>query len=126
MYQAGKAANIVKEMKRLQIDVLGCSETRWPNSGNCVIDEHHIYFSGDTTPRNRNGVAIILSKQTNKAVKGFISVSSRVALIKIRAKPFDLNVIQVYAPTAESSEQEIEEFYEELGIALKNTTKKST
>jgi len=123
MYQAGKAANIVKEAKRLQIDILGCSETRWPNSGQCTIDEHHIYFSGDETTRNRNGVAIILNKQTNVAVRGFIPISSRVALIKIKAKPFDLNVIQAYAPTSESNDTEIEEFYEQLKAALKHTKK---
>ena len=112
MYQAGKAAYIVKEMKRLQIDILGCSETRWPNSGHCIINEHHIYFSGDNTTRNKNGVAIIFSNHTNMTVKGFTPISNRVALIKIRAKPFDLNIIQSYAPTSESTEQEIEEFYE--------------
>ncbi|XP_060523267.1 craniofacial development protein 2-like [Cylas formicarius] len=122
MYQAGKAANIVKEVKRLQIDILGCSETRWPDSGHCTIDEHHIYFSGDHTTRNRNGVAIILNKQTNEAVKGFIPISSRVAVIKIKSKPFDLNIIQSsYAPTTESSEQKMEEFYEQLRTALKHT-----
>ncbi|XP_060533769.1 craniofacial development protein 2-like [Cylas formicarius] len=121
MYQAGKAANIVKEVKRLQIDILGCSETRRPDSGHCTIDEHHIYFSGNHTTRNRNGVAIILNKQTNEAVKGFIPISSRVALIKIKSKPFDLNIIQSYAPTTESSEQEMEEFYEQLRTALKHT-----
>lgn len=123
MYQAGKTANIVKEMKRLQIDILGCSETRWPNSGHYIINEHHIYFSGDNTTRNKNGVAIILNDRTNLTVKGFIPVSNRVALIKIKAQPFDLNIIQSYAPTSESNEQEIEEFYEQLRAALKHTKK---
>lgn len=123
MYQAGKAANIVKEMNRLQVDILGCSETRWPHSGHYVINEYHIYFSGDNTTRNKNGVAIILNSQTNMTVKGFIPISNRVALIKIKAKPFDLNIIQSYAPTSESNEQEIEEFYEQLRIAFKHTKK---
>lgn len=123
MYQPGKAANIVKEMKRLQIDILGCSETRWPDSGHCIVDEYHIYFSGDSTTRNKNGVAMILNNQTNATVKGFIPISDRVALIKIKAKPFDLNIIQSYAPTSESNEQEIENFYEQLRAALKHTKK---
>lgn len=123
MYLAGKTENIVKEMKRLQIDILGCSETRWPNSGHCIIHEHHIYFSGDNTTRNKNGVAIILNDQTNMTVKGFIPISNRVALLKIKAQPFDLNIIQSYAPISESNEQEIEEFYEQLRTALKHTRK---
>lgn len=123
MYQPGKAANIIKEAKRLQIDILGCSETRWPNSGQCTINEHHIYFSGDNTTKNKNGVAVILNDQTNKSIKGFIPISSRVALVKIKSNPFDTNIIQVYAPTANSNEQEIEEFYEEIRIATKHTKK---
>ncbi|CAG9761000.1 unnamed protein product [Ceutorhynchus assimilis] len=112
MYQAGKAANLVKEAKRLQINILGCSDTRWPNSGHCIVNQHYVFFSGESFTKNKNGVAIILEKPTNEAVIGFTPISSKVALIKMNAKPFDINVIQSYAPTSESSEQEIEEFYE--------------
>lgn len=45
------------------------------------------------------------------------------ALIKINAKPFNINIIQSYAPTSESSDQEIEIFYEQLQTALKYTKK---
>lgn len=91
-------------MNRLQIDILGCSETSWPESGHCIIDGHHIYFYGYNTTRNKNGVAIILNNQTNTTVKGFILISNRVAVIKIKAKPFDLDIIQAYAPTSESND----------------------
>lgn len=49
LYQAEKAINVVREMQRLNIDILGCSEVRWPDSGHCTISDYHIYYSGDTT-----------------------------------------------------------------------------
>ena len=48
------------------------------------------------------------------SVVGFWPVSDRIALVKLKAKPFNINVIQVYAPTSASTEEELEEFYEEL------------
>ena len=123
MYQSGKAANIIQEMKRLNIDILGCSEVRWPNSGKTIMDEYHIYYSGDDTARNRNGVAIIIKREIAKAVIGFTPMSDRVALLKIKSGPSHTNIIQVYAPTAESTEEEIERFYQTLEDSLKLTKK---
>lgn len=121
MYQAGKAANIIQEMTRLNIDILGCSEVRWPNSGIQIIGEHHIYYSGDDTTRNRNGVAMIVKREIAKAVIGFTPISDRVMLLKINSSPSNINIIQVYAPTSESTEEEIENFYQTLENSLKLT-----
>jgi len=41
--------------------------------------------------------------------------SDRIILLKLYAKPVNINVIQVYAPTTDSTEDEIETFYEEVG-----------
>ncbi|XP_030751543.1 craniofacial development protein 2-like [Sitophilus oryzae] len=110
-------------MKRVNIDILGCSEVRWPNSGHCKIDDYDVYHCGDTTTQNRNGVAMIVSKEVNNCVINFMGISNRVALLKINVKPFNINIIQSYAPTSESSDQEIEIFYEQLRTALKYTKK---
>lgn len=53
----------------------------------------------------------------------FFPYSDRLALLKLSAKPFNLNVIQTYVPTAESTEQEIETFYKELKELIKLTKK---
>lgn len=68
---------------------------------------------GDTT-RNKNEKAIIFNKQTTTTVKCFIHISSGVALIKITAKPFHLQILQAYAATFESNEIELEEISEQL------------
>lgn len=66
-----------------------------------------------------NGVAIIGSNRIKDTVKNYVAISDRVILIQFRAKPFDTNIIQVYAPTADSTEEVIEQFYEDLKQALR-------
>ena len=58
------------------------------------------------------GVGILLCKNVANSVIGFWPVSNRIALVKLKAKPFNINIIQVYAPTSASTEEE--EFYEGL------------
>ena len=123
MFQTGKVANTIKEMRRLKVDILGVSEMRWPGSGECEVDEHKIYYAGENSVQHRNGVAILVTKEINRAVLGFLPVSDRVAMIKINAKPFKLNVIQVYAPTSDSSDDDLEQFYTDIKKVLKQTRK---
>lgn len=125
MYQSGKTANIIQEIKRFNIDILGCSDVRWSNSGKTVIEEHYIYYSVDDTTLNRNGVAIIIKKYIAEAPVGFTFMTDRAALLKINSRSTYMNIIQVYAPTTESTEAEIEDFDQTLDGALKLTTKKA-
>ena len=71
-----------------------------------------VYYSGGDN--HELGVGILLNKTVANSVVAFCPVSVRKALVKLKAKPFDLNIIQVYAPTSASTEEELEEFYEEL------------
>ncbi|XP_044755090.1 craniofacial development protein 2-like [Coccinella septempunctata] len=120
LFQAGKVDSVINEMQRLVVDILGCSEVRWPNYGQCRINDHTVYYSGDTSTGNKNGVAIIVNREVERCVLGFIGISDRVAILKVNAKPFNMNIIQTYAPTSESSEQEL---YEQLKMALNHTKK---
>ena len=62
---------------------------------------------------------MIINKKYTKAIMGFLPISRRVMVVKIEGKPFNLAIIQAYAPTAEHSEDDIEEFYEDLEKACK-------
>ena len=116
MYQVGKKANVEKEMRRLHLDILGISEVRWPGVG-CVRNptgEVFIYSGGKNAER---GVGVMLSRYINEHLIGFWAVSDRVLLVKIRGAPFDVCIIQVYAPTSEHDEEEVDKFYEEVNLA---------
>lgn len=68
-------------------------------------------------------MGIIVNKSIAKHVTNFVGISERLAMIQIDTSPVRLNIIQVYAPTADSSEEEVEELYEALASALKQFNK---
>jgi len=114
LYQAGKVHNLIQEMKRLEIGIMGVSEMRWPDSGQCDIEDHQVLYSGTSTGAHQHGVGIILKKSLAKYVTNFVPVSERIMLVQMSCTPIPLNIIQVYAPTADSTDVDLEIFYEEL------------
>ncbi|BFZ16297.1 hypothetical protein BsWGS_19336 [Bradybaena similaris] len=113
----GKLANVKQELEREKINILGMCETRWKGTGIKTDEEFKIIYSGGE--ERQRGVAIILDRETSKSVQGYWAVSDRVLLVKLIGRPFNINIIQIYAPTGESSDDSIEEFYNDIESALK-------
>ena len=67
-----------------------------------------MYSGGDNHTR---GVGIMVNKNINKAVLGYWPVSDRIIMMKIQGKPFNISIVQVYAPASASTDDEIDEFY---------------
>src|SRR5574337_1168859 len=86
-------------------------------------DDHYIYFCGQESLR-RNGVALIVNKKVQNAVLGCNLKSDRTISVCFPGKPFNITVIQVYAPTSNAEEDEVEQFYEDLHDLLELTPKK--
>lgn len=118
---AGKLDNTIKEMQRLKMDILGVSEVRWPNDGRIQSNSCAVYYSGNDQPQHSNGVAIIVSQKIDKSVIAFIPHSDRAMLIKLKSHPVNINIIQVYAPTADKPDTEIRNFYSQIKELLKYT-----
>ncbi|XP_030754468.1 craniofacial development protein 2-like [Sitophilus oryzae] len=114
LFDAGKLANLTREMNRLSLDILGVAETWWPGVGECKVDNGVFFYSGNEDPKHRKGVGIVVTKEILKFVVDFVPYSDRTALLKLRARPSNLNIIQVYAPTPDSPDQEVERFYDEI------------
>ena len=100
-------------MERLKIDIIGIGEMRWPGSGEMTTEKSRkvIYSGGDTANR---GVGIIMENDIYKKLRGYWPISDRIIMMKLQGKAFNINIIQVYAPTEDSTEEELEDFYEEL------------
>lgn len=124
MAQAGKINNAIQEMERMEIKVLGVSEMRWPGSGSCDINEHRVYYSGTSNGQYQSGVGIIVSKTIAECVTNIVPISERVMLLQINALPAQLNIIQVYAPTTDHSDEEVAEFYSQITDVLQQLSKK--
>ena len=76
-------------------------------------DDHYIYYYGQESLR-KNGVAIVVNKSVQKAVLGCNLKNDRTISVCFQGKPFSITVIQVYAPTSNAEEAEVEQFYEDL------------
>ena len=90
-------------MARVNIDILGISELKWTRMGDFNSDGHYIYYCGQE-PLRRNEVAPQSTKGSEMQYLGVISLG----------KPFSIKVIQVYAPTTNADEAEVEQVYEDL------------
>ena len=100
-------------MARVKVDILGISELKWTGVGEFNSDNYCIYYCGQEFLR-RNGVAIIVNKRVPKAVLGCNLKNDRMISLRFEGKPFNIIVIQVYAPTSNAEEAEVEWFYEDL------------
>ena len=83
----------------------------------------NIYYCRQESLR-RNGVAIIVNKRVQNAVFGCNLKNKRMISICFQGKPFNIIVIQEYAPTSNAEEAEVERFYEDLQDLLELTPKK--
>ena len=86
-------------------------------------DDHYIYYCGQESLR-RNGVAIMVNKRVGNAVLGCNLKNYRMISVCFQGKPFNITIIQVYAPTSKAEEAEVERFYEDLQDFSKLTPKK--
>ena len=86
-------------------------------------DDHYIYYCGQESLR-RNGVALIFNKRVRNATPGCHLKNNRMISVRFQGKPFNIMVIQAYAPTSNAKEAEVEWFYEVLQDLLELTPKK--
>ena len=111
-------------MARVNIDILGMSKQKWTGMGEFNSDDHYIYYCGQESLR-RSGVAIIVNKLSKQnAVLGWNLKNDRMISVHFQGKPFNITVIQFYAPTSNAEEAEVERFYEDLQDLLELIPKK--
>ena len=102
----GKLEVVKQEMARVNINTVGISEIRWTGMGEFNSDDLYIYYCGQESLR-RNGVAIIVNERVQYAVVGCNLKNDRMISVCFQGKPFNITVIQVYAPTSNAEEAEL-------------------
>ena len=106
----------------MNVDILGISDLKWTGKGKFNSDDHYIYYCGQESLR-RNRVAIIVNRRVQNAVLECSLKNDRMISLCFQGKPFNITVIQVYAPTSNAEEAEVEQFYEDLQDLLELTPK---
>ena len=115
----------VKQMARLSFNIWGISKLQWMGMDGFDSDDHCIYYCGQESLR-RNGVALTVNQRVWSAVFGCSLKNDRMILVVFQGKPFNITVIQVYAPNTDAKETQIDHFYEDLQYLLELTPKKET
>ena len=110
-------------MARVNVDILGISELRWTGMGEFNSDDHYSYYCGQESLR-RNGVAIMVNKRVQNAVFGCNLKNDRMISVHFQGKPFNITVIQAYAPTSNTEKAEVKRFYEDIQDFLDLTPQK--
>ena len=119
----GKLQVVKQEMTRVNVDILGVGELKWTGMGGFNSDDHYIYYCGQESLR-RNGVAIVVNKRVQNAVLGCNLKNDRMISVLFQGKPFNILVIQAYAPTSNPEEAQVEWLYEDLQDLSELTPKK--
>ena len=114
---------VKQEMARVNINILGIGKLKWTGMGEFNSDGNYIYYCGQESLRS-NGVALIVNKRVQNAVLGCNLKNDRMISVHFQGKPFNIMVIQVYAPTSNVEEAEVERFYKDLQDLLELTPKK--
>ena len=76
-------------------------------------DDHYIYYCGQE-PFRRNGVTLIINNRVQNAVLRYNLRKDRMISVCFQGKPFNVTVIQIYTPTTDAKEAEVDQFYEDL------------
>ena len=122
--EKGKLEILVNEISTITWNILGIAEMRWKGIGEeTTEDGHKVWYSGEEN-KHIYGVGFLVERNTAKSVIECTPVSSRLISIRLACKPLNLTIIQVYAPTRDCNDEEIEKFYDDLNNLIKKIPKK--
>lgn len=116
--------NLEQELQNIKWNVLGISETRLSGEAANILKSGHLLFQRNSNENAHiGGVALMIHKRMKHLITKTKAISDRVIYItlKINSK-HNMQIIQAYAPTSASTDEENEAFYEDL-TAAKNTEK---
>ena len=111
-------------MKIYKWNIIGLSEIQKKGTNEIQTNEGHILDYIGNENRHINGVGFLINKENVKMVMNFNPINERVATICLHATPFNVTIIQVYAPTSDHSDEEIEHFYNILQSTISEIDKR--
>ena len=104
-----KLVNVIREMKRAGISILGLSETHWKGGGDFDSEGIRVIHAGGE--QSQRGVALLLDDRTARNVTQIDRCTDRILRVKIQATPINITIVQVYMPTSASEDEEIDTIY---------------
>ncbi|PNF31593.1 hypothetical protein B7P43_G18359, partial [Cryptotermes secundus] len=104
--QAGKLENLKTEMLKNEVSVLDVSKVRWKGQAEIRNFDYTVYYSGGE--HAYRGVAIVVHKSVVRSVVKKIVCNDRIIALKLNVEPVEILIMQVYMPTSEYEDDEVE------------------
>jgi endonuclease/exonuclease/phosphatase family metal-dependent hydrolase len=114
LLQAGNMNAIAEEAERYKMDAVALQEIRWKGTGAIRKSKFTIYYSGNDDRQGNRGVGFIVSKKVNRLVLGFSPICERICTLRIKGKLHNITFVNIYAPTEDTKDEIVDEFYETL------------
>src|SRR5688572_27401485 len=125
----GKMANVMLEMRRMEVNIMGVAETCWQENGSITSqipkerkdgmdtdtdadaggDTYKIFYSGGD--KNRRGVVLIVAEEVLRSVLMMEPISERIIITRLKMKPTNVLIVQIYASCEDEEEEEKDQFY---------------
>ena len=122
----GKLEVVKQEMAKVNTNIFRISELKWMGMGEFNSDDHYIYYHGQESLR-RNGVAPTVNERVQNEVLGCNLKNNRMISVRLQGKPFNITVIQVYAPASNAEEAEVERCpFHSRGLECKSRKSRDT
>ena len=112
---------LLEELSFIKWDVVGLSEVRRLQEEQKKLNDGHVlYWKGKPQDSKQElGVGFLVNKRLENNLEEFHGVSERVASVTLKLNErYKLKIIQVYAPTCSHSDEEVENFYEDVQKAI--------
>ena len=113
MLQAGKIAEIAEELLKYDLDITALQEMRWQGYGRINKPKYILLYSGEDK-QGEEGVGFIINKSLKNSILEFEPTNARMCKVRIKGKFCNTTLINTYAPTESATEEQQEQFYEDL------------
>lgn len=117
---AERQEELEKELEKIKWDIVGLSEVRNRGEELTELPSGHMMYARANHQQNIGGVGFLINKNIKNQITEYDSVSERLAYVQMKiSKRYRIKIVQIYAPTTDHNDEEVEGLYDEIAKCLR-------